>query len=60
MEQLDTLFSLKQSYEADFEKNNETLFRVEEAINRKYKISVLLVVIYQCNKRYYRIFKRSY
>lgn len=38
MEQLDTLFSLKQSYEADFEKNNETLFRVEEAINRKYKI----------------------
>lgn len=35
MEQLDTLFSLKQSYEADFEKNNATLFRVEEAINRK-------------------------
>lgn len=36
MEQLDTLFSLKQSYEADFDKTNETLVRVEEAINRKY------------------------
>lgn len=34
MEQLDTLFSLKQSYESDFEKNNETLLRVEEAIKR--------------------------
>jgi hypothetical protein len=60
MEQLDTLFSLKQSYEADFEKNNETLFRVEEAINRKYKIWLLLFVIYQYNKCHYRIFKRSY
>lgn len=36
MEQLDTLFSLKQNYEADFERNNETLFRVEEAINRTF------------------------
>lgn len=36
MEQLDTLFSLKQNYEADFDKNNETLTRVEVAINRKY------------------------
>lgn len=38
MEQLDTLFSLKQSYETDFEKNNETLARVDVAINRKYKM----------------------
>ncbi|KAL4119169.1 hypothetical protein QTP88_012014 [Uroleucon formosanum] len=37
MEQLDTLFTLKQNYEADFEKNNETLFRVEEAINQSLK-----------------------
>lgn len=37
MEQLDTLFTLKQSYEADFEKNNDTLCRVKEAINRKYQ-----------------------
>lgn len=36
MEQLDTLLSLKQSYEVDFEKNNKTLSNVEEAINRKY------------------------
>lgn len=36
MEQLDTLLSLKQSYETDFEKNNETLSKVEDAINRKY------------------------
>lgn len=50
MEQLDTLFSLKQSYEADFDKNNETLFKVEEAINRNYKIYFLLDIIYQYNK----------
>ncbi|KAL5244124.1 hypothetical protein ACI65C_011534 [Semiaphis heraclei] len=37
MEQLDTLFTLKQNYEADFERNNETLFRVEEAINQSLK-----------------------
>ncbi|KAF0762072.1 exocyst complex component 2 [Aphis craccivora] len=37
MEQLDTLFTLKQNYEADFERNNATLFRVEEAINQSLK-----------------------
>lgn len=37
MEQLDTLFMLKQSYEADFEKNNDTLCRVEDAINQSLK-----------------------
>lgn len=36
MEQLDTLVVLNKNYEADFEKNNETLYRVEEAINRNY------------------------
>ncbi|XP_050438193.1 exocyst complex component 2 [Adelges cooleyi] len=34
MEQLDTLFSLKQSYEADIDQNNKTLLRVEQAINQ--------------------------
>lgn len=52
MEQLDTLFSLKQSYEADFEEINKTLFNVEEAINRKYEMSYgkFFLLIYQCNK----------
>lgn len=36
MEQLDTLVLLNKNYETDFEKNNETLLRVEEAINRNY------------------------
>lgn len=36
MEQLDTLVLLNKNYETDFEKNNKTLLRVEEAINRKY------------------------
>jgi len=51
MEQLDTLFSLKQSYEADFEKNNETLSRVEEAIKRKYLPIDLyfIIIIKECH-----------